>query len=195
MLIILVLTLGAYLLGSVCTAIIVCRLMGLPDPRTEGSGNPGATNVLRLGGKKAAAITLGGDFLKGWLPVATGSVMGLNASALAAVGLAAFLGHLYPVFFRFQGGKGVATAGGVLLGFTWPVAAAAALTWLIMAKVFRISSLSALMAAALSPVYMSFMTSEPALVAATAVMSGMLLWRHRGNIQRLLAGEEGKIGR
>lgn len=195
MLIILVLTLGAYLLGSVCTAIIVCRLMGLPDPRTEGSGNPGATNVLRLGGKKAAAITLGGDFLKGWLPVATGSVLGLNASALAAVGLAAFLGHLYPVFFRFQGGKGVATAGGVLLGFTWPVAAAAALTWLIMAKVFRISSLSALMAAALSPVYMSFMTSEPALVAATAVMSGMLMWRHRGNIQRLLAGEEGKIGR
>lgn len=195
MLITLAFILIAYLLGSICTAIVVCRLMGLPDPRTQGSGNPGATNVLRVGGKKAAAITLFGDLLKGWFPVAAGALLGLDTTALAAVGFAAFLGHIYPVFFGFQGGKGVATAAGVLLGLAWPVALAAVLTWLIMAKVFKISSLSALTAAVLSPAYMWLLRPDPALLAAAAAMSGILLWRHRSNIQRLLSGDEGKIGR
>ena len=133
----------AYLLGSVSTAIIVCKLMGLPDPRTEGSGNPGATNVLRVGGKKAAAITLFGDTLKGLLPVLIARAFTSDPLILGLVGLAAFLGHLYPVFFGFKGGKGVATMLGVLFGYSWWVGLATAATWLIVAKVFKVSSLSA----------------------------------------------------
>src|SRR5512145_106507 len=145
------LVLVAYLLGSLSTAIILCRLMGLPDPRTQGSGNPGATNVLRFGGKKLAAFTLLGDMLKGLLPVVVASFITDNATVLALVAMAAFLGHLYPVFFGFRGGKGVATALGVLLGLSWQVGLAVLVTWVVMALVFRISSLSALIAALLSP--------------------------------------------
>ncbi|HOW76928.1 MAG TPA: glycerol-3-phosphate 1-O-acyltransferase PlsY, partial [Candidatus Competibacteraceae bacterium] len=137
-----------YLAGSISTAILVCRAMGLPDPRSEGSRNPGATNVLRFGGKKAAAITLAGDFLKGLLPVLFARLAGLEEIGLALTALAAFLGHLYPVFFGFEGGKGVATAFGAILGLSWPVALVALAIWLFMAFVVRISSLSALTAAA-----------------------------------------------
>lgn len=188
------LVLLAYLAGSVSTAIIVCRLAGLPDPRTEGSNNPGATNVLRIGGKKAAAATLAGDFFKGLLPVLVARVLTGEPTVLAAVAMAAFLGHLYPVFFGFRGGKGVATALGVLLGLAWPVALAALATWLVMAKVFRISSLSALTAAVLAPLYAWFLTPEPAVVAMLAVMGVLLVWRHRSNIRNLLDGKEGRIG-
>lgn len=186
---------GAYLLGSLSTAIILCRLLGLPDPRTQGSGNPGATNVLRLGGKKLAALTLLGDLVKGLLPVLIARAVTTDPVVLAAVAMAAFLGHLYPVFFGFKGGKGVATAVGVLLGLSWPVALAAILTWLFMAALFRISSLSALTASLLAPAYMFWLDGRMPFIVMTAVMSLFLLWRHRSNIQRLLAGEEGKIGK
>ncbi len=184
----------AYLLGSISTAIITCKLMGLPDPRTQGSKNPGATNVLRFGGKKAAAVTLFGDFLKGLLPVLIGLALKVEPPALALIGLAAFLGHLYPVFFGFQGGKGVATAFGVILGLSWQVAVAALLTWLVMAKVFKISSLSALTAAVLTPLYCWLLTPQTEFIILLAVVSVLLIWRHRSNIRNLLSGAEGKIG-
>ncbi len=189
-----VLVLVAYLLGSLSSAIIVCRLAGLPDPRSGGSGNPGATNVLRLGGKRLAALTLAGDLLKGLLPVLAGHALGLPPVILALVGLAAFLGHLYPVFFRFQGGKGVATSLGVLLGLDWAVGLAAVATWLAVAAVSRYSSLSALVAIALAPLWVAwrFGALEPAV--ACAVMTLLLFWRHAGNIRRLVAGNEPRIG-
>jgi glycerol-3-phosphate acyltransferase PlsY len=180
----------AYLIGSVCSAIVVCHLMGLPDPREQGSGNPGATNVMRFGGKKAAAITLLGDMLKGLLPVYAAKLLGLPGEMLAVIGLAAFMGHLYPIFFRFQGGKGVATSVGVLLGFSWLLGLATMATWLLMYKIGKISSLSALVASFLSPFYAWFMLGDANITAATAVMTVFLLWRHKSNIQRLLAGEE-----
>ncbi len=183
----------AYLLGSVSAAIITCRVMGLPDPRSEGSKNPGATNVLRIGGKKAAAITLLGDFLKGLLPVMLAQAIGVTDAVLAAVALAAFLGHLYPIFFGFMGGKGVATALGVLLGISWPVALACLATWVVMAKVFKVSSLSALTAAVLSPLYMWLLEPAQVFLAMNFVIAVLLIWRHRTNIQRLLRGAEGKI--
>jgi len=184
----------AYLLGSLSSAVIVCKLMGLPDPRSEGSGNPGATNVLRIGGKRAAAITLFGDMLKGLLPVLLAHSLAANYTVLAAVGAAAFLGHLYPVFFRFQGGKGVATMLGVLFGFHWGVGLATALTWLVMAKVFKISSLSALIATLLAPVYIwKIMGMIPALIITASLMTIVLYWRHRTNIIRLTKGDEGTI--
>ncbi len=186
---------GAYLLGSLSAAIILCRLLGLPDPRTQGSGNPGATNVLRFGGKKLAALTLAGDMVKGLVPVLIARALTTDPVILAAVAMAAFLGHLYPVFFGFKGGKGVATAVGVLLGLSWPVALAAVLTWGAMAALFRISSLSALTASVLAPAYMAWLDGRTPFVAMTAVMSLFLLWRHRSNIQRLLAGEEKRIGK
>ena len=187
------LVIGAYLLGSLSTAIIVCRLMGLPDPRKEGSRNPGATNVLRLGGKTAAAITLIGDMLKGFLPAVVAHAFGMEDHVLAAVGLAAFIGHLYPIFFGFHGGKGVATAFGVLLGLAWPVAMGVLATWLLMAKLFRISSLSALSAAVLAPLYMWLLKPDSILLVMVTTMGLLLLWRHRSNIRRLLSGEERKI--
>lgn len=190
----LLLIIGAYLLGSVSTAIIVCRLLGLPDPRTQGSRNPGATNVLRIGDKRAAAITLLGDMLKGLVPVLLARALDTGPEALAGVALAAFLGHLYPVFFGFKGGKGVATAFGVLLGLHWMVALAVAATWLVMAKLFRVSSASALTAAALAPLYMRLLTPEPAFFAMSLAMSAMLIWRHRSNIRNLMHGTETKIG-
>ncbi len=189
------LVLGAYLLGSVSSAIVVCRMMGLPDPRSEGSGNPGATNVLRVGGRKPAAITLAGDMLKGLLPVLAGQALGVSPLVLGLTGAAAFLGHLYPVFFGFRGGKGVATLLGVLFGFHWAVGAATAGTWLLVAKGFRISSLAALIATALAPFYLwLFLGPHWDLIGITAAMVVLLFWRHRSNIQRLLSGEESLIG-
>lgn len=190
-----ILILLAYLLGSVSTAIIVCKVMGLPDPRSEGSGNPGATNVLRVGGKKAAAITLFGDMLKGLLPVLIAKAFTQEPLILGLVGLAAFLGHLFPVFFGFKGGKGVATMLGVLFGLNWWVGAATGLTWLLVAKGLKISSLSALIATALAPVFVWLIMGHNELTIITAVMTVILFWRHKSNIQNLLSGAEGKIGK
>ncbi|TAL46120.1 MAG: glycerol-3-phosphate 1-O-acyltransferase [Methylovulum sp.] len=181
---------AAYLIGSVCSAIIVCRLMGLPDPREQGSGNPGATNVMRFGGKKAAAITLLGDLLKGLLPVYVANLLGMPMELLALTGVAAFMGHLYPVFFDFKGGKGVATSVGVLLGYSWALGFSVMATWILVYKLGKISSLSALVASVLSPLYAWFVVGDKAVVAASAVMTVFLLWRHKSNIRRLIAGQE-----
>lgn len=189
------LILFAYLLGSISTAIIVCKLMGLPDPRSEGSGNPGATNVLRVGGKKAAAITLFGDMLKGLLPVLIARAFTSEPLILGLAGLAAFLGHLFPLFFGFKGGKGVATMLGVLFGFHWAAGAATGLTWLVIAKVFKISSLSALIATALAPFYVWLIMGHRELAVLTAVMTVILFWRHKSNIRNLLSGAESRIGK
>lgn len=187
---------AAYLLGSVSSAIIVCRLMGLPDPRTQGSGNPGATNVLRVGGKRPAAITLFGDMLKGFLPVLVAQLLHVSDLALALVGIAAFIGHLWPVFFGFKGGKGVATMLGVLFGFHWGVGLATALTWLFVARLFKISSLSALIATGLAPFYVLFILGANwPLIISTALMTLILFWRHKSNIQNLFSGSEGRIGK
>ncbi|VAW80466.1 Acyl-phosphate:glycerol-3-phosphate O-acyltransferase PlsY (EC 2.3.1.n3) [hydrothermal vent metagenome] len=183
-----------YLLGSLSSAIITCRLMGLPDPRSGGSGNPGATNVLRLGGKKAATITLAGDMLKGLLPVLAVKALGADITVQSAVAVAAFLGHLYPVFFGLKGGKGVATVLGVLLGLYWPVGLLTIASWLVIAKGFKISSLAALIAILLAPLYVLWLKPEPALLAAVVFMGTLLFWRHRSNIRNLLRGEEGGIG-
>lgn len=186
----------AYLLGSVSSAIIVCRLMGLPDPRTEGSGNPGATNVLRIGGKKAAALTLLGDMLKGYLPVAVSVWAGLAPEVIIAIGVAAFVGHLWPVFFGFQGGKGVATELGVLFGLHPVIGLVIAGVWLLIAKGMKISSLAALIAMTLAPVMVWFWTQgELSWTLGVALMSLILMIRHKSNIQRLLSGEESSIGR
>jgi glycerol-3-phosphate acyltransferase PlsY len=183
-----------YLLGSLSSAIITCRLMGLPDPRSGGSGNPGATNVLRLGGKKAAAITLAGDMLKGLLPVLVVKALGADITVQSAVAVAAFLGHLYPVFFGFRGGKGVATMLGVLLGLHWPAGLLTIASWLVIAKGLKISSLAALIAILLAPLYVLWLKPEPPLLAAVIFMAALLFWRHRSNIRNLLRGEEGSIG-
>ena len=188
------LVIGAYLIGSVATAVLTCRLLGLPDPRTVGSGNPGATNVLRMGGKKAAIITLLGDMLKGLIPVLAAQALGFADAWLGAVALAAFVGHLFPVFFGFKGGKGVATALGVLLGLSWGVGALVLVTWLAVAAISRISSLSALVAALLAPAYTAWLTGSPWLIATTVAMTVLIYWRHRSNIRNLLAGTEGRIG-
>lgn len=180
----------AYLTGSVSSAIIVCGMMGLADPRENGSGNPGATNVMRIGGKKAAAITLFGDALKGLLPVILAKFLGADSLILSLVVFAAFLGHLYPVFFEFKGGKGVATSLGVALGVDWLLGAAVAGTWFVVYKIGKISSLSALVAALLAPIYVWLIVKDVMLVATFALMSLVLLWRHKSNIQRLLAGQE-----
>ena len=181
---------AAYLIGSISSAIIVCRLMGLPDPREQGSGNPGATNVMRIGGKKAAIITLLGDLVKGLIPVYAANLLNVPVEFLAATGLAAFIGHLYPVFFKFEGGKGVATSIGVLLGFSWWLGFAFIATWLAIYKVGKISSLSALITSVLSPMYAWFILGNVTLVGASLVMTVLLVWRHKSNIEKLLAGEE-----
>ena len=179
-----------YLLGSISTAILTCRLLGLPDPRNQGSGNPGATNVLRIGGKKAAAITLAGDMLKGLIPLLIAKWLGVGPFGLCLVALAAFFGHLYPVFFNFQGGKGVATAFGALLGLSWPVALAALATWGAMVKFSKISSLAALTAAVATPLYL-WLFKVPFLPGFTILlMVVFLVWRHKSNIQRLISGQE-----
>ena len=186
---------AAYLIGSISSAIIVCRLMGLPDPRSEGSNNPGATNVLRIGGKKAAAITLLGDMLKGVLPVAVGHLFDVSTLTFALAALAAFLGHLYPVFFGFKGGKGVATALGTQFGLYWGIGLAVAGIWLFMAKVVKISSLSALVSMALAPVIIYWIWPADELIVMQIIMSIILFWRHKSNIQRLISGEESLIGK
>jgi acyl phosphate:glycerol-3-phosphate acyltransferase len=188
------LVLGAYLLGSLSTAIVISKSLKLPDPRTQGSRNPGATNVLRIAGKKIAAIVLLGDLLKGLIPVLVARALDVDQNTLAATGLAAFLGHLYPLYFGFRGGKGVATALGVLLGLAWPVAVALLITWLIIAKVLHISSLAAIISATVAPIYTWLLEDSTPLLVMICVTSILLLWRHRGNIQRLLSGAEGKIG-
>ncbi len=185
----------AYLIGSVSGALIVSKMMGLPDPRTQGSGNPGATNVLRHSGKKAALLTLGLDVFKGVIAVLMVKFMTTAPIILASASLAVFLGHLYPIFFQFRGGKGVATAFGVLLILAWPVSLAVLATWLIMSLVFRYSSLAAITAAILTPAYMFWFTDgmlEYTLMAF--VISALLIWRHRSNIYKLLNGQEDKIG-
>ncbi|MGA7980527.1 MAG: glycerol-3-phosphate 1-O-acyltransferase PlsY [Chromatiaceae bacterium] len=189
----LILVAAAYLIGSVSSAIIVCRILRLPDPRTQGSGNPGATNVLRIGGKKAAAVTLVGDSLKGLVPLLVAHLLDESPATLAATGLAAFLGHLYPVFFGFRGGKGVATALGVQFGLYWPIGLSVAGVWLFMAKAVKISSLSALVSMALAPFIVWVFWPEPTLVSMQAVISILLFWRHRSNIRNLLSGAEDKI--
>jgi glycerol-3-phosphate acyltransferase PlsY len=195
---------AGYLVGSLSFAVIVSRLMGLDDPRTFGSKNPGATNVLRSGSKAAAIITLLLDAAKGWLPVMLvkwyGKPYGLDDGTVAMVGLAAFLGHLYPVFFRFVGGKGVATALGVLVGISWMLGLATGATWLIMAFFFRYSSLASLTAAVFAPVYYIFgdgaawyMSKE--ILLSTALMSLLLIYRHAENIGRLAKGTESRLGK
>ncbi|AJY17428.1 glycerol-3-phosphate 1-O-acyltransferase PlsY [Burkholderia multivorans] len=186
----------AYLIGSVSFAVIVSAAMGLADPRSYGSKNPGATNVLRSGNKKAAILTLIGDAFKGWIAVWLARRYGLPDVAIAWVAIAVFIGHLYPVFFRFQGGKGVATAAGVLLAVHPVLGLATALTWLIIAFFFRYSSLAALVAAVFAPLFDVFLfgTSHNPIAWAVLAMSVLLVWRHRGNIAKLLAGEESRIG-
>lgn len=183
----------AYLLGSVSTAIITCKLMGLPDPRTAGSNNPGATNVLRVGGKKAAAITLAGDMLKGLIPVLIGHVLGLSYGWLFTIGFAAFLGHLYPIYYHFKGGKGVATALGVYFGIHFWAGVCIALIWLFIAKVLKISSLAALLATLIAPLIFYFFTYSGSLALGMVVMTALIWWRHQSNIKNLLSGKEGKI--
>ncbi|MFZ5514970.1 MAG: glycerol-3-phosphate 1-O-acyltransferase PlsY [Pseudomonadota bacterium] len=190
----LALPIGAYLLGSVATAIVVSRLLGLPDPRTMGSGNPGATNVLRTGRKGAALATLLGDLLKGLLPVALARLLEVGEVTLIATALAAFLGHIYPVFFQFRGGKGVATALGVLLGLAPWLGLAVLGVWLLVAATLRYSSLAALIAAATAPVIAWGLGLGAAAIIGVAFMSALLIARHRGNIQRLLNGTESRIG-
>lgn len=191
----LVYVLLAYLLGSVSFAVISSWLFKLPDPRTYGSKNPGATNVLRSGKKAAAVLTLLGDAGKGWLAVVLAQAYGLPNEVIAGVALAVFLGHVFPVFLRFQGGKGVATAVGVLLGLNLWVGLLAMATWLLVVMIWRISSLSALVAAVLTPVYaLIFMGLEISLLAVL-VISMTLIWRHQSNIVNLLAGKEARIGK
>ena len=189
------LVIAAYLLGSISSAVIVCRLAGLPDPRTQGSNNPGATNVLRIGGRKAAAVTLLGDSIKGFLPVMVCHLLDRSVPVLALVGMAAFLGHLYPVFFGFKGGKGVATALGVQFGLDWLIGSAVGVTWLFMAKVANISSLAALISMLLAPLYIWLIWPAPELLAMQVLITLLLIWRHRSNIKNLLAGNEGRISK
>jgi glycerol-3-phosphate acyltransferase PlsY len=196
--------LAGYLIGSLSFAVIVSRVMGLNDPRTFGSKNPGATNVLRSGSKGAAIVTLLLDVAKGWLPVMLvsgyGKPYGLEEGTMAMVGLAAFVGHLYPVFFKFVGGKGVATALGVLLGFSWILGVATAVTWLVMAYFFRYSSLASIAAALFAPVYYLFGDGvawymNRGVLLAIAIMSLLLLYRHAENIGRLAKGTESRLGK
>ena len=196
-------TVLAYLIGSVSFAVVVSRVMGLSDPRSYGSHNPGATNVLRSGNKLAALLTLLLDGVKGWLPVYAvvqfGAAYGLGQGSVALVALAAFLGHVWPVFFRFQGGKGVATAAGVLFGIEPFLGLATFATWLIVAFFSRYSSLAALASAVFAPAYYFLghrvaWYADDFVLLATVVMSAILVWRHQGNIAKLMRGEESRIG-
>ena len=192
------LTLLAYFIGSVSFAVIVSRAFRLPDPRTYGSGNPGATNVLRSGKKTAAAVTLLGDGAKGWLAVVIAAHCAESTSlevTTAAAGLGVVAGHMYPIFFRFRGGKGVATAFGVLIGLNLYVALGTLMTWLIIAAFFRISSLAAIVSALFAPFFTLILYSvgHPYFIAVSFI-AALLIWRHRSNIRKLLAGTEGRLG-
>ena len=190
-----VLIVAAYLAGSVASAIIVCRMLALPDPREGGSGNPGATNVLRLGSKKAAVLTLAGDVAKGLVPVLVANLMGLAPWVTGTCAIAAFAGHLYPIFFGFKGGKGYATALGVIAGLSTTTFVAVGLTWLAVAGIWRYSSLAALASIALAPVYAWFLTGHVEWTIATVAIAVFVFLRHKGNIERLMNGTESKIGR
>ena len=190
-----ILPLLAYLLGSVSSAVVIARLMGLPDPRDVGSRNPGATNILRYGGKTAAIMTLVGDILKGVIPVLIARALTTDAMILALTGFAAFLGHLLPVFFGFRGGKGVATALGVWLALNPWVGLLLLTTWILMAVMFRYSSLSALTASLAAPLYVAWLSPGMPYLVTMIVMSAILVIRHRSNIRNLIAGTETKIGR
>ena len=191
-------TLAAYLIGSLSFAVIVSRVMGLNDPRTYGSGNPGATNVLRSGNKAAAMLTLLLDALKGFIPVVLvdqfGARFGVGEGTVALVALAAFLGHLWPVFFRFRGGKGVATAAGVLLGLNPWLGLATLATWVIIAAFFRYSSLAAIVAAVFAPFYQLLIWGGGPAAISVAAMGLLLVWRHSANIRKLFTGTESKLG-
>ncbi|MGQ0652418.1 MAG: glycerol-3-phosphate 1-O-acyltransferase PlsY [Betaproteobacteria bacterium] len=182
----------AYLLGSVSFAIVVSKLMRLPDPRSYGSGNPGATNVLRTGRKLAAVLTLAGDAGKGWLAVFVAALFEPAAAPLA--GLAAFLGHLFPLFHGFHGGKGVATAAGVLFGLDWRIGLGTLATWIIIAAFFRYSSLAALISAAFAVFFTALVLGFETAAACVFVIAALLVWRHKENILRLIAGTESRIG-
>ena len=196
----LIFILTAYLIGSLSFAVIVSRAMGLPDPRSYGSGNPGATNVLRTGKKRAAVFTLLGDALKGWFAVFLAQHLAwrfnvdLGEQTIAIVALAAFLGHLFPLYFKFKGGKGVATAAGILYAIDWRIGLGASLTWLIIAFFFRYASFASLIAAIFAPFYTALVLGLNAYFASVFAMAGLLVWRHRRNIQKLLAGTECRIG-
>ncbi len=188
----LILIIIAYLIGSLSSAIILCKLAGLPDPRSQGSGNPGATNVLRFGGKKLAATVLLLDVVKGILPVGIAHWLGFDVLWVTATAFAAFLGHLYPIFFEFKGGKGVATALGGFLALSPLMAGMILLTWLAVFAMSRISSLSAIIAASTAPIYSFWFIDNSNARWIILIMAIMLLYRHKGNIQRLLSGQEGK---
>ena len=189
-----VFVIAAYLLGSISFAVVTSKLFGLADPRTYGSGNPGATNVLRSGKKTAAALTLFGDAAKGWLAVFLAIQFALSGTQVALIALAVFIGHLFPVFLHFKGGKGVATALGVLLALNVWVGLGGLATWLFMALVFRYSSLAALTAAVATPIYAVLRGLPKEWVLASCILSLLLIWRHKSNIRNLLAGQESKIG-
>lgn len=185
---------AGYLIGSISAAILVCRIAGLPDPRTQGSGNPGATNVLRVGGKVPAAVTLLGDALKGFIPVIVASAMDVAPLWVGLTAIAAVLGHLFPVFFQFRGGKGVATAYGAIFGISWLTGLLVIASWLAVSLTFRYSSLAALTSMVLLPLYLWITTRSMELVVCGALIGVMIFWRHRANIGRLLSGTEPKIG-
>ncbi|MFO1306120.1 MAG: glycerol-3-phosphate 1-O-acyltransferase PlsY [Burkholderiales bacterium] len=190
---------GAYLVGSVSFAVVVSRAMGLPDPHDYGSGNPGATNVLRTGNKKAAALTLAGDAIKGWLGVFLAQVVAVRTGApewvVPAAAIAVFLGHLYPVFHRFKGGKGVATTAGIVFALHWPLGLTLLVVWAVMAFGFKISSLAALTAAILLPLGAFYVFGSSLTAWAMVPIAFLLFWRHRTNIAQLLSGRERTIGR
>ncbi len=183
----------AYLIGSISCSVLICKLTGLPDPRETGSKNPGATNVLRIGGKQVAALALIGDIMKGFLPVILASLITKDTLILSLVGLLAFLGHLYPVFFQFQGGKGVATAAGVYLALAWPVALALTVIWLITALLFRYSSAASLAAAISAPVLIQFYLHDISYTLSGMLIGTLVFWRHRANLLRLKEGTESTI--
>jgi glycerol-3-phosphate acyltransferase PlsY len=185
----------AYLLGSIASAILICRLFGLSDPRAGGSGNPGATNVMRLHGKKAAILTLAGDVLKGIIPVLLAKAIGNCELVVALCALAAFLGHLFPIFFKFKGGKGVATLIGTLFATHWILGLAYIATWSICALLFRYSSLSALIAAILTPIYSWLVLQNTSFLICHVIMVSMLIWKHQSNIRKLITGTEDKMGK
>ena len=184
----------AYLIGSISSAVLVSRWMRLPDPRSLGSGNPGATNVLRTGNKKAAALTLSGDLFKGLLPVLLGRWLQFDITLLCLIGLAAIIGHMYPVFLRFKGGKGVATTLGVLLGINWLLGLIWIVVWISVAKIFRYSSLAALLATGSLPIVSWLIDLPQSVVLFTIIISVLIVWRHRNNIKKLLDGTESRIG-
>jgi len=183
----------SYLFGSVSSAMIVCKIMGLPDPTTRGSKNPGATNVLRLGGKKAAIITLLGDVLKGLIPMLVAGQITTDSRILALCGLGAFLGHLFPLFFGFKGGKGVATAAGIFIGLSWQLSLILLGIWFLVAATSRYSSLAALTAAAIAPGVVFWLLQDGPFVLLACIIAVCLFWRHKANISRLRQGTESKI--